>query len=327
MSYYLFMVILSLALFSSCFQSFKSEKNSSNDRPIIGIFAQPSDFIQQYPADQFSFIPSSYVKYVESAGARAVPFPYDLPHDQMKKLFNSLNGLIFPGGNALWDGNDPYSKMNKITLAGQYLLKLAIEANENGDYFPVWGTCLGYELLAVSVSKNRSIFKRFNSKNHLLKLEFVSKESRIFENFEPRLKNHSENVETLYFNHDFGIAPKDFILDPILSKAFFISSIAHTANGTALVASIEGKKYPFYGIQFHPEKSPFEWRRDLNASHTMEAVEISQELGSFFVNEAKKSFHSFGSEKEADNYTIYNYSPVRVNSSFMECYFFPKAKN
>ena len=158
MSNNLLFVILSLALFFSCIQSFKSEKTTSkNDRPIIGIFAQPSDFVQQYPPDQFSFIPSSYIKYVESAGARAVPLPYDLPHDQMKKLFNSLNGLIFPGGNALWDGNDPYLKMNNITLAGHYLLKLAIEANENGDYFPVWGTCLGYELLAISVSNKSSI--------------------------------------------------------------------------------------------------------------------------------------------------------------------------
>ena len=33
------------------------------------------------------------------------------------------------------------------------MINLAIEANNNGDYFPVWGTCLGFESLALSISK------------------------------------------------------------------------------------------------------------------------------------------------------------------------------
>ena len=34
------------------------------------------------------------------------------------------------------------------------MINLAIEANNNGDYFPVWGTCLGFESLALSTSNN-----------------------------------------------------------------------------------------------------------------------------------------------------------------------------
>jgi len=29
-------------------------------------------------------------------------------------------------------------------------MNLAIEANDKGDYFPVWGTCLGFELLLLA---------------------------------------------------------------------------------------------------------------------------------------------------------------------------------
>ena len=29
-----------------------------------------------------------------------------------------------------------------------------MEANKNGDYFPVWGTCLGYELLMMTITRD-----------------------------------------------------------------------------------------------------------------------------------------------------------------------------
>lgn len=329
---------LSLLFFSCCFLLISGKflhhhppnlaDAQYNQRPIIGVFAQPSDFPKHYPTDKFSYIASSYIKFVESAGARAVPIPYDTPKDQLKYLFNSLNGLLFPGGSALlWDDDNTHGVMSNMTLAGQYLIELAKEANNKGDYFPVWGTCLGYELMMIAISNNKDVLDRFNSSNHVLKVEYLGNETRIFKTLNPRLKNYSETVETLYFNHHYGITPEDFMMNPILNEEFFISSISHTDNGTTFVASIENKKYPFYGIQFHPEKSPFEWRKDVYANHNSEAIEISQHLADFFVDECRKNFHSFESEQVADAYTIYNYNPVKVSDSFMDCYFFPKPIN
>ena len=328
MSYFpLFFILSCLMVLSSnkLIHLRKIPSSSLNERPIIGVFAQPSDYPKLYPTDQYSYIASSYVKFIESAGARVVPIPYDLPHDQLKKLFDSLNGLVFPGGSALlWDDDITHAKMSNMTLAGQYLIALAIEANENGDYFPIWGTCLGFELMMIAISNNKDILGRFNSSNHVLKVEYVSNETRIFSNLDEKLKEYSENVDTLYFNHHYGITPQDFISNQALNSVFFISTLSHTDNGTNFVGSIEGNSYPFYGVQFHPEKSPFEWRKDINASHTLEAVQISQELANFFVEESRKNNHTFSSEKEADRFTIYNHNPVKVGDSFMGCYFFPK---
>ena len=45
--------------------------------------------------------------------------------------FDAINGLLVPGGSGnLTKGNPFYDNT-------EYLLKLAIEANDNGDYFPV----------------------------------------------------------------------------------------------------------------------------------------------------------------------------------------------
>lgn len=300
-----------------------------NPRPVIGVFAQPSDFPNQYPTNEFSYIAASYIKFIESSGARAIPIPYDLPQEQLKYLFNGINGLIFPGGDALlWDNEDTHTKMSEMTLAGQYLIRLAIEANDNGDYFPIWGTCLGYELMIMAITNDKDILDRFVSKNHVLKVKYTEREeTRLFRNIDDSLINYTENVDTLYFNHNYGITPEHFLTNPVLNETFFISSVANTDNGTYFVSSIEGIKYPFYGVQFHPEKNSFEWRKSINASHTPQAVKISQELGNFFINETRKNFHSFGSEEETDNLTIYNFNPVKVNRTFMECYFFPKARN
>jgi gamma-glutamyl hydrolase len=39
-------------------------------------------------------------------------------------------------------------------------LQWAIEANDNGDYFPVYGVCLGFELLGILVSQVHMIHTR-----------------------------------------------------------------------------------------------------------------------------------------------------------------------
>lgn len=60
------------------------------------------------------------------------------------------------------------SKQSRAFLnAATYLYNLAKEANTRGDYFPVWGTCLGFEMmLVIEAGNNCSIlssgYKHYN---------------------------------------------------------------------------------------------------------------------------------------------------------------------
>jgi hypothetical protein len=45
------------------------------------------------------YIAASYVKYIESAGARAVPISYNANQSHLDFLFASLDGFLFPGGH------------------------------------------------------------------------------------------------------------------------------------------------------------------------------------------------------------------------------------
>jgi gamma-glutamyl hydrolase len=51
--------------------------------------------------------------------------------------------LLIPGGAAEFNATEGYA------TAGVELYKLAKQKNDAGVYFPVWGTCLGFELLFV----------------------------------------------------------------------------------------------------------------------------------------------------------------------------------
>ncbi len=91
-----------------------------NDQPIIGVLTQPSGFPKSHPPDEYSYIASAYIKYLESAGARVVPIQYDLAEPEMKKLFLGINGLLLPGGNAdIWVSNDNKEHLSPTSKAAQ----------------------------------------------------------------------------------------------------------------------------------------------------------------------------------------------------------------
>jgi gamma-glutamyl hydrolase len=65
-----YLVLLLLSLCVGCFISI-NDAQTINNRPIIGIYTQPSDTeVTQFGEE---FIAASYIKFVEGAGARAAP--------------------------------------------------------------------------------------------------------------------------------------------------------------------------------------------------------------------------------------------------------------
>ena len=46
-----------------------------------------------------------------------------------------------------------------------------------------------------------------------------------------------------------------------------------------------GTEYPFYAVQYHPEKNIFEWNLHTNVNHQRLAVQLAQALADFFVEE------------------------------------------
>ena len=123
-------------------------------------------------------IPASYVKWVGQGGGRALPILLGRPREYYEEIFNMTNGLLFPGGNQGIDPDDIY------TEEGQILWNLAKAANDNGDYYPIWGTCLGFEELSVLETGNGNVISLdVNATNLALPLDLTpaANSSRLFQ--------------------------------------------------------------------------------------------------------------------------------------------------
>merc|ERR1719234_3082361 len=89
-----------------------------NDRPIIGVLSQEPDdwLLAKLPPNHnyTAYIASSYVKWVEAGGARAVPVIIGKSREHYAQLFTSLNGLLMPGGSAPLVGTGGYAEVGQL---------------------------------------------------------------------------------------------------------------------------------------------------------------------------------------------------------------------
>jgi len=274
-----------------------------NLRPVIGVFSQQTDTITgsstidpEVKAELSAFrymIPASYVNWVGQAGGRVLPILLDQPADYYNEIFESTNGILFPGGNQGIDPSDIY------TEEGEILWNLAKQANDRGDYYPIWGTCLGFEELAVLETGNaNAISLDVAATNLALPLRFTrgAKRSRRFQSF-PRTLVRALQTQSLTFNsHDHGLLVSTYESTPALKAFFEMLSFNETPAGQLFVSTMEARHYPFYGTQWHPEKNNFEWSQNAdysNIPHSPNAVLTSEATARFFLDEARKSRHVF----------------------------------
>lgn len=296
-----------------------SNIHALNNRPIIGVFTQPtgdeiSKFGQQY-------IAASYVKFMESAGARVVPIKYSISEGEAQELFNSINGFLLPGGGV--DFGTQHQYWNTLSL----IFNLAVKANKEGDYFPVWGTCMGFQEICILTSQNLDLLAPFDSENITLPLTFtpLAKSSRLFAKAPSDIFNTLATLPVTMNNHHYGVAPADWNANKFLPSTFNILSTNVDRAGKEFVSTIEGKTIPIYASQWHAEKVSFEWNIHEVINHSVESVLANQYVANFFVNESRKSTHAFANVTAETAALIYNYQPVYIYdevNDFEQGYFF-----
>ncbi|KAJ7338868.1 hypothetical protein JRQ81_012770 [Phrynocephalus forsythii] len=291
-------------------------RRSDNDRPIIGILAQECDF-KAFERFGKSYIAASYVKFLESAGARVVPIRLNLSDEEYENIFHSINGILYPGGGVSLETSE-YSRVGKI------FYNKALQAYDLGDYFPIWGTCLGHQLLTYLTS-GENLLTRTDTEGFSLPLNFTQggRNSRMFKDVpDDVLQALSSEPVTSNF-HFWSLSVQNFTENEKL-RNFYNILTTNVHNSVEFISTMEGHKYPFYGVQWHPEKNPFEWKNSPGIPHSRSAVKVAYFLADFFVSEARKSSHHFSSKEDETNALIYNFNPIFTGKkfSFEQAYFF-----
>lgn len=306
---------------------FSSWEEGPNNRPIIGVLSQELDdpILARLPKNHnyTSYIAASYVKWIESGGARAVPVIIGRERSHYEQLFAGLNGLLLPGGSAPLVGPGGYAEVGRI------FFDLAKQANDRGDFFPIWGTCNGFELLTVmSMQDDTSRLTDCYSEDQASPLHLLPnwRRSKIYGKTPPHILNDLVNSPVTINFHRFCLTPTNFTRFG-LGDFWYSLSLNWDTNGLEYISTIEAKHYPFIGTQFHPEKNVFEWcAKEVNIPHSQEAVNVANYFGRFFVRLARSSLHKFN-DREEEKYLIYNYRPMytgkrSIGMGFEETYLF-----
>lgn len=289
----------------------------ATDRPVIGVLAQGT--YGHFAQFGNMYIAASYVKFLESAGARVVPIFNNLTSGEAAEAFKVLHGVLLPGGGAGLNDSG-YARNSKI------FVDLAMSAKEDGEYFPIWGTCRGMEEL-LAMRAGNSVFDFFEAKNDSLslKLENGYQASRLLGHCPADVLSWLQNDNLTMNYHRLGITPEKFMSTPDISGFYDLLATSQDRAGRAFVSVMEAKQHPIYATIFHPEKSIFEWRSNLAINHSPHAVRAAQYFANFFVDETRKSVHKFPADTPPTVRLIYNFSPIYTgsfNSLYEQCYFF-----
>eukprot|EP01136_Pigoraptor_vietnamica_P006174 Opistho-1_new@38770 len=286
----LFLLFAALAVQLACARPAATE----NYRPIIGVLTQPvkaeisTDDNGATDNTTAAYIAASYVKFLESAGARVSIFQYDADITSIQDRLSHVNGFLFPGGGA------SLAPDSVFYLAAKAVYDEAVKANDAGDFFPLWGTCLGFEFLSIASSgANHLVHVDIANTSMYLNFTDAADTSRLLGDAPDDVKLTMQTEAIAYNNHVYGLSVTDFGNEPKLSSFWDVLSTNIAPNGIEFISMMEAKNYPFYASQWHPEKPQFEWSPVKMFDHSINAVDAVEYLSDFFVNEARRSGRRF----------------------------------
>ncbi|XP_022136626.1 gamma-glutamyl hydrolase 1-like [Momordica charantia] len=273
-------------------------------RPVIGILSHPGDGASGRLSNSTtaSYIPASYVKFVESAGARVIPLIYNDPPEVLEEKVNSVNGVIFTGGRART--GEYYSVAEKI-------FQKVLRRNDAGDHVPLYGISLGFQIISTMVSKNDSIIEQFNATRSPSTLQFndnANIQGTVIQRIPLYLRKRLTQDCIAWQDHRYGISPQTFGENEGLSSFFQVLTTTTDKNQRVYVSTANARNYPVTIFQWNPEKNAFEWGIS-TIPHTSYAIELTQSIANHLVSEARKSTNEPPAQKLLEK-LIYNYSPL-----------------
>ena len=291
-----------------------TERSKVNQAPVIGILTQEIEEDPEWTKNT-TYIPSAYVKFIESAGGRVIPIHYTHSFEHVEEIMQHINGILFTGGD-LNLTNPKTGEFHPFTKLANFIFHKAIEMNDNGIVFPLWGTCQGHQLMMLLGSQNSKIIQptprwffpdnlKFNTTN--LKI------SKLFKHFPASMIEKLETLPLTYNIHNYGIHLADFYKEKELSNLFRVITTNIDDKGVEYLSITEAKNYPFYTVQFHPERNLYDFQKE-NTPHSIEAGQFANLLAQRFIEDAKKNMNAFSSHNETVSKLIQSTGILKIYS-------------
>lgn len=275
---------------------------------VVGIVTVPlTPTKKYYKVCGDSYIASSHIHWLKTQKIRVLPIPYDTK--DLDYYFKRIHALYLPSGGAFAG-----TQMEYFNVCKKLLFK-AMEENNKGNYFPVWGCCMGFQqMLIIADGKDNvdTLLEKFDSFNNLfcsIKLTEEGKKTKFVNGLGKNVVRKLTKTKSTLNNHMLGISPEKFKKNRLINNFYTIVGTSVDRKGKEFVAIIEGAYYPFYGVQWHPERNS-----------EMDA------LVEFFAKEVRKSKKPKTPKKVFENYKLLKYKQIDCmaysNSLYKKCNFY-----
>lgn len=255
-------------------------------------------------------IPATYVKFVEAAGGRVVPLFTDQSDEYYKNMLSRINGVLLPGGSQ-------DTTNSSFTRATRIVYEHSISSMQNGKYFPVWGTCQGFEVLSyITAGSNPLSPCKTSDYGRPIKFSMAYEvfwRTRLFKYLSRQQHADMQSENVVYHWHVQCLLKNDFLNTAKLNGFYRMMASNVDELGKEFVDIIEARDYPIYATMFHPEEVMFSFEIKPKAGHTavphsVRAERTSQYFANFFVDECRKNINTFEPEL-LRKLIIYNYAP------------------
>jgi gamma-glutamyl hydrolase len=194
---------------------------------------------------------------------------------EMAKL-DKINGILYAGGE---DNMDYW-----IWARGIY--DYVKQQNIEGNFYPQWGTCLGFQMLMMYESINGLASRGDYVNTHYPEpLTFTMKpeDSAVFGGLTETQIAALQKESISYLSHHNGYDPALFETDIGIKNFFNLVATQKAEDGLEFATAIEGKDFPFYGIQFHAEKEFLSFAPEYHFNHAEDSEAINRHYADFFV--------------------------------------------
>jgi gamma-glutamyl hydrolase len=263
----------------------------------------------------------TYSKWAANSGAKVIPILPWYSREKIDQILDKVNGVIWQGGMRNLRIGGQFESMNK------YIFDKIIQKNDKQIHFPMFLICQGFELVHILMANSTNILSNYNAMKYFIPMEINNNTntSKIYSKFtEKDFQTFTELNSTVHY-HKYGFETELYNKYKIFNDFFTINSFGYDRNGKKFIGSVEGKKYPIYAVQYHPEKVRYE--RNIPSNNTVnsnEAFVMSKKLADFFIEETRKNKQKI-SDSELNEYLmikVFTEEPVHYHSAWV--YLFKK---
>ena len=196
-----------------------------------------------------------------------------------------------------------------------------MEQNEKGHKFPIFCTCLGFQLASYLTSNyNPSIIQPINGNIDIIEpIDLTGQESYLFKTFnKAQVEKMTKGHGVVFYHNHYAVKIDTFNQNQYLRKFWNLIATSTSPYNEEFVAMFEAKDYPFFAVQFHPEKNLYEW--EVAADRSAEGTEIVQIMSNRFIDIARQNPNRFTSAEEFTDASIYNYKAEQNKRGYTQIY-------